>query len=669
MIENFATLETKKIGSEITSKVDDYRNFVDASGIGEIWRRCYKQYYSGFFYGADLQRAGDQGEYVKGSVNHYRNILQHILTMATQNRIQFEPRAVNTDYKSMAQTVLAKNLLDYYMRSEHIEQTINDAIESALICGESYMYVGWDFAAGDVIGIAEQEPVIGEDGQPVEQPQQAPKRAGDICVRTYLPRDVIRQSMSGKQNWYILIDRVNRFELATKYSDFSQEILDASIDTDAKYSETYTDVSGYKQDEDNIPVYTLVHRKSATLPNGRLVECLNDGTVVFDGDLPYEEFPVCEMVPSRLKDMPFGYSIGFDLMPLQIAHDGVFSSIVTNQNAFGVQNVLVPNGSDVSVSNVSDGLNFIAYNAAAGKPEPLNLLQTPAEMYKFVDSMNNMMQTISGVNSVARGNPEASLKSGAALALVQSMAIQFNSMFQNAYAMFCESIGTSIIGVLKRYAKVPRIAAISGKTNRSYLKEFTGDDVSQITRVSVDLGNPLQRTTAGRVQIAETMLEKGMLKTPEEYLMVVDTGRLEPLIEGDRNELLLIRSENEVLMQGGETPVIATDMHPMHIKEHKNVLSSPEMRQNPEIVNSVLNHITMHIEELKSADPDMLAMLGMQSLMPSPMPMGPDGIPIEGAPMPEGGPAEGMPMGEPAPAEMPQNPLTGNQFDTQTGGL
>ena len=52
------------------------------------------------------------------------------------------------------------------------------------------------------------------------------------------------------------------------------------------------------------------------------------------------------------------------------------------------------------------------------------------------------METLSGVNSVARGNPEASLQSGTALAMVQSQALQFMSGLQQSYIQLIEDVGT-----------------------------------------------------------------------------------------------------------------------------------------------------------------------------------------------------------------------------------
>ena len=46
---------------------------------------------------------------------------------------------------------------------------------------------------------------------------------------------------------------------------------------------------------------------------------------------------------------------------------------------------------------------------------------------------STLNETVSGVNSVVRGNPEKSIKSGAALATIQAQAIQFMNGLQQSY--------------------------------------------------------------------------------------------------------------------------------------------------------------------------------------------------------------------------------------------
>jgi hypothetical protein len=251
--------------------------------------------------------------------------------------------------------------------------------------------------------------------------------------------------------------------------------------------------------------------------------------------------------------------------------------------------------------------------------------------------LEKVAETLTGVNSVARGNPEASLKTGAALALVQSMALQFMSGLQQSYVALVEDVGTAIIKILQDYATAPRMIAIVGKTNRTELKEFVGDDISKITRVFVDVGNPMGKTIAGKMELAQQMMQYQIIKNPNQLMQVLNTGRLDALTEDLQDELDLIRRENEIITEGEVPPVTVIDDHKQHILEHRKVLQDPDLRKDVALVQRALSHIQDHITQLQTADPQLLGLLGQQSLAPQQTPAPPNGSPADAMQPPQQG--------------------------------
>jgi hypothetical protein len=207
---------------------------------------------------------------------------------------------------------------------------------------------------------------------------------------------------------------------------------------------------------------------------------------------------------------------------------------------------------------------------------------------------------------------------------------------------------------------------LAGKSNRSRLLQFKGDDLSNISRVTVEMGNPLSRTVAGKMQIAQDLLAAQLIKDPEQYITVATTGRLEPLVECDMSQLQLIKAENEELGEGRPQSALATDDHRLHIREHSVVLASPEARQDPNVVANTLAHIQEHINLGSSIDP-FVAALNQINGQPQMMP--------QAATEPLGNAAQTMDATNPLTKEatavnlpnQPTNPLTGNQY--QPGGL
>lgn len=616
--EYWAAVPANEIADRIMDKCEDYYKYLGQVGRLDLWRRSWTYYFRPMLTGGMLNPVGSQGELTALSVNHYRNLLMHLETMTLQTRANFEPRAINTDVKSQSQVILANGLLDYYMREKKLERNIRQGVKDALMFGEGFVRAEWDANGGDTYGQT-------ATGAPVYQ--------GDVKYSNYNPFNVVRdftRPTFTKDDYVILRDFENKFTLAAKFPELKDKILDDSADS-LEMSRT-TMLSHYLYDDqtDQIPVYTLLHPPTPAMPSGRFVYCLGNGTVMQDGPIPYEETHVYRIAPDEQSGTIFGYSVAFDLLPIQEALDVLYSTAITNQSTFGVQNILMPKGHDISTSQLSGGLNVVEYDPKVGKPEPLNLTATPAEIFSFMTTLENIQQTLAGVDSVTRGDPSASLKSGSALALVAAQSIQFSMTLQQSYAGLVEDLGSGTILLLQTFAAVPRVAEIAGKSNRPLMREFTGEDLDAIHRVSVDLGNPMTRTTAGKVNLADAFLEKGFIENPDQYLQVVSTGRLEPMIEGKQADNLLMKGENEQLAEGKQQRALITDNHAKHILEHKVVLSNPEIRQDPEnpIVQVTLDHIQEHISLAQSPGYQMMAqMLGHQVMVAPAAPQGPPGQP------------------------------------------
>ncbi len=648
----FASNDADKTAAVLLNKANLWFNQLYSNGyldkIKEMWMAYHGAYYQSASDGHKILFGGEQGELVQIAVNHLRNIAQHILVMVTSNRPAMQARATNTDYKSLVQTRLANDLLDYYMREKRLEKYLKTAVEYAIVMAAGYIKMDWNATSGEIFDFNE------ETGTPIYE--------GDIEFTNLSPFDVVFDTTKESQDhdWVLCRTFKNRFDLAAKYPELSNKIK--SLPTKSEIYKYRFDVMMHEETDD-VPVYEFYHRRTESMPEGRYLLFLSESIILMDMAMPYRELPVYRISPSDILGTPYGYTPMFDLLPIQDAINSLYSTVLTNQHAFGVQNVLNPRGSDVNVSSLAGGLNIIDYNPQAGKPEAMNLTQTPPEIFKFIEMLEKVQETVSGVSSVARGNPEASLKSGTALALVQSTTLQYISGLQQAYVHMIEDVGTGLINILKDFASVPRVALIVGKTQRAYLeKTFTGDDLAQVNRVIVDVGNPLSRTTAGKTQLAESLIQYGIIKTPEQFFTVLNTGNLQVLNEYQQNELLLIRAENEKMSEGIDVVALAVDQHIIHIKEHKGVLSDPDLRQDPVLIERVLAHINEHIDLLRQTDPALLSIIGEQPLGPiggSPPNMGQPGQELnQSAPAP-GQEMTGAPMapGVPVnPAELPTPP-------------
>lgn len=618
----FAAAPLGKLGEELVAKVDDYYAYLTSSSLVDLWRRSFYSYYGleedtnnsgyGIFKVGSIKPRGSKGEIASIKVNHLRNLITHQHVLTTQQRLALKCKAKNSDSRSLSQAILGDGLLDYYLKEHKIENYFRDVVETALIFGEGFIEIGWDVMGGDIYA-------TDENGRDIHQ--------GELKCRPYHPFDVVRDvtDSSAEVNWHILHKTRNRFDMSVTYPHVSREIL--SVCSDITTGKRYVDPTkiipaagvGTKR-TDLIDVYEFYHQKTPSIPDGRYTIFLSDGTILFDGSLPYDDYPIYRIAAANIKGSPFGYTISFDALGIQQLIDKLYTAVSTNQLSTGVQNFWQPTGNQLTPVEISGGLNLLE---SAVKPEVLELCQTPAEVFGFIDKLERILEILFGVSEVNRGGTPESLKSGTSLAFVASQAITFSSGLQNSYAQLKRDVSRGIIKILQRYVSVEKKTLIAGETNRPMLKAYTGDSISQIDRVDVEEVSPMMKTPQGMMEIANTLLQSGMIRSPKEYITAINTGNVDPMYESEQSESILIRSENEA-MRGYRKPImLASDDHRRHWLEHRVVIANVDAREDPQLVAVVTEHMSEHMNMLMQMQANNPAALAMMGESPLPMPMQP----------------------------------------------
>lgn len=671
MNDYFAAKPAEELASLLDDKLTDWRSGLSKSGVQALWEGSFNRYYNRAFraafksQGSQISRLGAKGELAGVPVNHFRNLLAHSLVLATNQKISYDVRAKNSDTESLAAAELGNIILDDYMHAKRAYEYLYRAAESAKVLGKGHVTVDWDPSAGkpyskqNVVDEKTGQPMLDGSGQPVTKTIFD----GDISFRTYYPWQVITdENEPDRRNWdwYAVVELKNKYTLAARYPKKREELLALPPVTESDKLKWFGMGQSHSKDisESLIEVVRFIHRKSEALPNGRILISAGPALPLYDGPTPYEDkLNLFTITPSEVMGSSEGYTTAFDLLPLQEAYDVLFSTIFSNQQALGLNLVWIPEGANLS-KDVMRGLAVIKGPQGA-EPKAISLVNTAEEIFKSLEVIERLMETIEGINSVARGNPDSSLDSGVALGLVQSMAVQFASGFQTQWAMIHEDVSSFSLWCLQRNVKTPRQLTLAGKAHQADMRKWTGESLQAVDRVCVDLGNPMSRTLAGRIAMADKYMDKGMVSSPQEYIEALQTGNVEPLIEGKKKQIDRIRMENDGLRQGKPQIVLETDTHLLDMQEHTIVVNDPELRQRAaagdqmamSIVQAAGAHIQEHLQKYLMQHPVLAAVAG-EPPAPQP-PMGPP----PGAPMPpEGGAPQGPPPEQGPPQGPPQMP-------------
>ncbi len=618
--------------SELEAKVEEFRNYQRSSAywrwLIKNWQYAHNLYFDDQIDSIGVSALGDVGELVGYATNHFRNLLQHLLTLTTRDRPALIVRAKNSDAKSLIQAKIGKNVIESYFRDKKGEKYLKRAVEDALVFAQGYMEVTWDPNIGEA---QEADPETGET-----------TFEGDLAFYNPTAWDVFYDLGVldwDKQNWVIVRHYENKWDLTARHPTHRDAILAA-----LRYSDNEEDTNRplqleneIYQESDAIEVFYFYHNRTDALPEGRFCKYVA-GALLADTPLPYRRLPVYRVTPGELLLSPFGYTPAFDLQAPQEVLNQEVSTVITNHTTFGIQNAWTRTGDNITTNELPGGMNHIQSDEP---PQALQLTETPTEIFKFIEMTIQTMEYLSGVNSVARGQPEASLKSGAALALIDAKAVQFASSLIQSYHLLIEDVGTGMIEILRDFAQSERVLSIIGKWNRTYVQQFTGEDLTQVDRVQVESTNPVLNTFAGRIEMADKLMRSQLISTAEEYVNVIQTGQIESMLEAENAQLAKVRDENEALLDGRPVYASPYDNHVLHIKECHSLINSVEASQNDDLVSGVAAHIMEHVMLLEDAEiQKVLQVLGYQVPLP---PTHVGGAPIQ--PEAPGAPPPGMGAG------------------------
>ena len=597
-----------RIAKEVTEAFDNYQEFLETTGYLDKIRTSYQRYYNIDQDGSYRAVKSDDGSLTKITINHYKNLLKRIHIMITQSKLSFLAKARNSDTSSLIEADLAKGILEYYGDEKALNATFSRSVETAIVCLEAFIHCPWELHKG-------YELTADENGQVIH--------TGDQHFEVLTALDVARNLRTSDTDYYIVKVKRNKWDLAALHPEFKDQILSDSSTEGVLDHHTLRPLET-SFDSDLVDVFYLYHRDTPSLPDGRFTVVVND-QVLADGKLGYKRPPVFRISAGDVVDSIQGDSPSVDLLAIQEVINALATAVVSNNMNHAVQNIWSADP-NLSVSALSDGARLIN---SATEPKGLQLTSSSPETYKLLDSLIQQQQLLSGVNDTARGNPEGNIKTGNSMALMLAQAVQFVNDLQKSYSQLGSDVGTCVINNIQKFAKGPLLVSIGGVSKKSYTKEFTKEEIVNIDRITVDIGDPIAQTVAGRYEMVQGWRANNTI-TPKQEIEFLRTGQFDSIIEDQFRDAILVRSENEMLRKGEMPIVMMTDDHPYHVGEHNKLLNDPEARYNPQLVEAITQHMMEHKMAAETMDPGLLALL--QGQMPPP-PMAP-GAPMPGQPMP-----------------------------------
>jgi len=572
-----------------------------ANPVSQSWIRNIVAYYSCLLEPNDWQSSlgyvGEQGELIRMGIPQARSIIRQTVSVLTKERLAFKAIAETQGADVMADLQLGDAVAEQIINNEEMDRKNEAVLEHAMVTGTGFWRVVWATDEGSPYA-ATDEGVIAYEGK--------------VEVTVPLIQDVtydVRIPNPAEWQWAQCRVIRNRWDLVAQHPDLKEEII-ALPEVMEDYS-MRSRSQEFASENDLVYVYEVYHKPTPAMPMGRMIMYSDDRTIYFDGPNYYGCIPIIPVMPEPIYGMGYGYPILSNLLPSQEMFDHSMSAIATNHSNLAVQNVACPRGANVDVMSIM-GMNYIMYTqqnaSGGGKPEPLNLLQSAPETYKFADVLAKYMLQVSPINSTIRGDLPPGVTSGTAIATLTANSLEFLNGLSKTVQLALERVITLAVNIESKFAMTERSVTMEGKNNKSSTKNYVGDDLKNVKKFKMQRINPLMQTLAGRLDTAEKLLQNGVVKSTQDYVSILDGAPLSQLTEGESSENELIQAENTALMQREPVIALITDTHPLHILKHKALLNDPAVRFSNEMVQEVLAHIEDHARLQQTGDPFLMAM-------------------------------------------------------------
>lgn len=592
--EYVAALPTDRIGDALVEQLDSYTLGSKTTRPMLLWTRQQIAY--NYLYGmgdgwlgpntSSVSRGGSEGELAIIRVNHARNYLEAQVATLTAPKFIWQPQPAGNDYASIIAAQKSRQVLDHYYFNGPLANLRIQAWESACSLGEGFTLTEIDDRAGDTIIPTENGDVIA---------------AGDLKFWNILPWDVIRNPYKRswrELDWKIVRTRRNRWEVAARYPDHKDEIMNAPT-TSALWPIWVTGnaATGTSEwDKEDVDVLHFYADPSAMLPKGRETCFLYDGTVLSDGPLRFGVVPLVRRSYAEAIGTPFGYAQFFEITGIQQAYDSVQSSILSCLSAFGTQYLGVKKGTDPRPLLLGGGLGVFEAEDR-GDVWPIQLTAIPGDAYKMLAEYERIMGLLMNTPSVVMGQPAGDRQSGSQFAAAFAAATQKTGPSQSNDVDALKDQGRIILRAFREMAKGKKVriglynADPSSPTRET---EMSAEDIGLTERVYIDLGNPAAQTTEGQLLLLEKLAQLNIPVTPEQVKTVLTTGRFDPVTGQASAQNALIQLENEMISKGQAPTAKLVDDHLLHVQRHIEVTSNPAVRNDQAVMKAFEDHINEH---------------------------------------------------------------------------
>lgn len=337
--------------------------------------------------------------------------------------------------------------------------------------------------------------------------------------------------------------------------------------------------------------------------NGRLT-VVGGGNLLYDGDMPYAEYPFVKQVSNRVVGSFWGVSVVERCIPIQRAYNSVKNRKLECMGRLCGGVLAVEEGS-VDVADLEEnGLlpgKILVYRNGASLPMFMNAGSIPRELSEEEERLSNELISVSGVSELMRNSTLPSqVNSGTAISLlIEQDDTRLSVTAENIRTAMLE-LSKNILNLYKLFVDGGKLAKITDECGRLQIFYWNKSDITS-SDIVLETANELSESLSNRKQMVLELLKYGLLqnddgrldeRTKNKVIEMLGFGNWEN--GADETALQVSRAKMENVASA-DLMVLEVDNHNIHIKEHtKHILEIASDGVVSEKVLKLLKHINDH---------------------------------------------------------------------------
>ena len=621
----WATWEGKHLVDALDEKQRAYFETARNRGLLALWVIAYASHHGltpqdlRDFATQQIGFEGNELELMRFHLNVVRPYVRRMAIMALGEKASFKAMVVNSDHQSQVIADLADKIVNS-LYSRYAEDHDTEVAESDGVFGLGGTHYRWDLQGGDEVSVDVPvmepvtdpwgQPIFGEDGQPEQQQatlqdgetpatHKVKAKSGAPVVTTFYPWNAPQETRnSGEMLWVVIRETESKWNLCSQFPPLREAILKQQTGHDKyDFGQLFRLEDLEFANKDLCVVKHFYHARCPAMPDGRYCVIVGD-VVLYDTVCPTKVgVPIAIMRSSAFIETTFGYADSWDMLAVSQALNQVNSDEMQNYALYGRQSTYSEKGTNVTSDGLTRGTHY-EFPLGGRPPGAIQLTAIPPTLKDLKGYLHQMLDHISDQNATQRGDPPANVRSGEMAALLDSIALRYQSYRQQAARRFRIRGATIIMDLIKRYGETPFLVEIAGIDSRAYVSEFTREDMSGVERITMDVVSPMMQTIAGRWQMYTLLKDLPPDQRSAAYELIT-TGDSSLFIKTNRVSEMQVRRENEDLVTGEREvfPTAGEDAmlhYQRHWQQREQILASDN--QDPEALRRIDEHLSATVQ-------------------------------------------------------------------------